>query len=168
MDNKILYTAKLLNPRESGTLLIFKVKGRGHQVKFFFLSVCPSGLTSKSFVRFPPNSVEFKIMMCELCSIKDFIVHRFSRIKYVPSLVKIHWRMMILECSQGCYGRTVALLYPFATSSCLVLRVWNLIDFQGQRSRSLKFLLCNILVNPLESTSFNGFWPNLVHTCTNQ
>jgi hypothetical protein len=31
--------------------------------------------TSKSFVRFPPNFVEFKIMMCELCSIKDFIVH---------------------------------------------------------------------------------------------
>jgi hypothetical protein len=26
--------------------------------------------------------------------------------KYVLSLVKIHWRMLILECSQGCYGRT--------------------------------------------------------------
>ena len=47
------------------------------------------------------------------------------RTKYVPSLVKIHWRMLILECSsQGCYGtpdgqkegRTVALLYPFPTS----------------------------------------------------
>jgi hypothetical protein len=25
------------------------------------------------------------------------------RNKYVPSLVKIHWRMLILECSQGCY-----------------------------------------------------------------
>ena len=41
--------------------------------------VCPSvhlsGPTSTSFVRFPPNFVEFKIMMCELCSIKDFIVH---------------------------------------------------------------------------------------------
>ena len=32
-------------------------------------------LTFISFVRFPPNFVEFKIMMCELCSIKDFIVH---------------------------------------------------------------------------------------------
>ena len=31
--------------------------------------------TSTSFVRFPPNFVEFKIIMCELCSIKDFIVH---------------------------------------------------------------------------------------------
>ena len=28
------------------------------------------------------------------------------RTKYEPSLVKIHWRMLILECSQGCYGRT--------------------------------------------------------------
>ena len=25
------------------------------------------------------------------------------RTKHVPSLVKIHWRMLILECSQGCY-----------------------------------------------------------------
>ena len=28
------------------------------------------------------------------------------RTKYVLSLVKIHWRMLILECSQECYGRT--------------------------------------------------------------
>ena len=28
------------------------------------------------------------------------------RTKCAPSLVKIHWRMLILECSQGCYGRT--------------------------------------------------------------
>jgi hypothetical protein len=26
------------------------------------------------------------------------------RTKYVPNLVKIHWRMLILECSQGCYA----------------------------------------------------------------
>ena len=26
------------------------------------------------------------------------------RTKYVLSLVKIHWRMLILECSQGCYA----------------------------------------------------------------
>ena len=46
----------------------------------------------------------------------------------------------------------------------LVLRrIWNPIDFQGQ-CHWVKFLPCNILVNTLESTSFNGFWPNLVHT----
>ena len=37
--------------------------------------VCLSVPTSTSFVRFPPNCVKFKIMMCELCSIKDLIVH---------------------------------------------------------------------------------------------
>jgi hypothetical protein len=26
------------------------------------------------------------------------------RTMHVPSLVKIHWRMLILECSQGCYA----------------------------------------------------------------
>ena len=57
----------------------------------------------------PWKSIEFQI---------------FLRTKHVPSLVKIHWRMLILECSQRCYrrtdgrmeGRKVALLYSFATS----------------------------------------------------
>ena len=39
------------------------------------LSVRLSEPTYTSFVRFPPNFVEFKIMMCELCNIKDLIVH---------------------------------------------------------------------------------------------
>ena len=33
-----------------------------------------SGPTSTSFVQFPPSFVEFKITMCELCSIKDCII----------------------------------------------------------------------------------------------
>ena len=41
--------------------------------------------------------------------------------KYVPSLVKIHWRMLILECSQGCY--TVK-IWP------LDLWPWKSIGFQ--------------------------------------
>ena len=28
---------------------------------------------------------------------------RTKYILYIPSLVKIHWKMLILECSQGCY-----------------------------------------------------------------
>ena len=32
------------------------------------------------------------------------------RSKYVPRLVKIHWRMLILECSQGCYAVKIWLL----------------------------------------------------------
>jgi hypothetical protein len=34
---------------------------------------------------------------------KSIGLHIISRTKYVPSFVKIHWRMLILECSQGCY-----------------------------------------------------------------
>jgi hypothetical protein len=60
-----------------------------------------------------------KIWPCDLWPWRSIGFQIFLRIKYVPSLVKIHWRMLILECSQGCYGRTdertVALLYPFAT-----------------------------------------------------
>ena len=43
------------------------------------------------------------------------------RTKYVPSLVKIHWRMLILECSQGCY---VEKIWP------LDLWPWKSIGFQ--------------------------------------
>ena len=43
----------------------------------------PNNLT-----RWPWKSIGFQILL---------------RTKYVPSLVKIHWRMLILECSQGCY-----------------------------------------------------------------
>jgi hypothetical protein len=45
------------------------------------------------------------------------------RTKYVPSLVKIHWRMLILECSQGFY--TVKNL-----PSDLDLWPWKSIGFQ--------------------------------------
>jgi hypothetical protein len=92
----------------------------------------------------------------------------FLRTKYVPSLVKIHWKMLILECSQGCYRVqirpcdldlrskvkvTKSILFtaylPCEHSRINILqwiltkvgtylvlrRVWNPIDFQGQRSR---------------------------------
>jgi hypothetical protein len=43
--------------------------------------------------------------------------------KYVPSLVKIHWRMLILECSQGCY---VVKIWPCD----LDLWPWKSLGFQ--------------------------------------
>ena len=52
-------------------------------------------------------------------------INRFQillRTKYVPSLVKIHWRMLILECSQGCY---VVKIWP----SDLDLWPWKSIGF---------------------------------------
>jgi hypothetical protein len=45
------------------------------------------------------------------------------RSKYVPSLVKIHWRILILECSQGCY---VVKIWP----GDLDLWPWKSIGFQ--------------------------------------
>ena len=45
------------------------------------------------------------------------------RTKYVPSLVKIHWRILILECSQGCY---VVTIWP----GDLDLWPWKSIGFQ--------------------------------------
>ena len=43
------------------------------------------------------------------------------RTKYVPSLLKIHWRILILECSQGCYAVNI---WP------LDLWPWKSIRFQ--------------------------------------
>ena len=37
---------------------------------------------------------------------KSIVFQILLRTKYVPSLVTIHWRMLNIECSQGCYGRT--------------------------------------------------------------
>jgi hypothetical protein len=74
---------------------------------------------------------------------KSIVFQIFWRTKYVPSLVKIHWRMLILECSQGCYHpcehSRINILQWILTKhgTYLVLRrVWSPIDFQGQRSRS--------------------------------
>jgi hypothetical protein len=87
------------------------------------------------------------------------------RTKFVPSLVKIHWRMLILECSQGCYTVTnlpsdqhpcehsrINILQWILTKlgTYIVLRrVWNSIDFQGQgvkgQGHLVNLLPCNIL-----------------------
>ena len=45
-----------------------------------------------TFDLWPCKSIGFQILL---------------RTKYVPSLVKIHWKMLILECSQGCYRVTI-------------------------------------------------------------
>ena len=47
-----------------------------------------------------------KIWPSDLWPWKSIGFQILLRTKYVPSLVKIHWRMLIIECSQGCYGRT--------------------------------------------------------------
>jgi hypothetical protein len=129
------------------------------------------------------------------------------RSKYVPSLVKIHWRMLILVFTRMLRSKNLTRwLWPmtlkinrvpdspkdyvctkfgqnplkdldsrvFTRMLCgkhltlwlwltklgtylILTRVWNPIDFQGQSHR-VKFLPHDILVNTLESRSFNGFW----------
>ena len=51
-------------------------------------------------------SPRLKIRPCDLdlWPWKSIGIHILLRSKYVPSLVKIHWMMLILECSQGCYA----------------------------------------------------------------
>ena len=43
------------------------------------------------------------------------------RTKYVPSLVKIHWRMLILECSQGCYALRNLTRWPWKSIGFQIL-----------------------------------------------
>ena len=55
----------------------------------------------------PLKDVDSRVFTRMLCG-KTFDpvtlkIKTLLRTKYVPSLVKIHWRMLILECSQGCY-----------------------------------------------------------------
>jgi hypothetical protein len=58
-----------------------------------------------------------------MCPFSKNLSLSLLRTKYVPSLVKIHWRILILECSQGCY---VVKIWP----SDLDLWTWKSIGFQ--------------------------------------
>jgi hypothetical protein len=51
-------------------------------------------------------SPRLKIRPCDLVlwPWKSIGFQILLRTKYVPGLVKIHWRMLILEYSQGCYA----------------------------------------------------------------
>jgi hypothetical protein len=57
----------------------------------FTRMLCSKNLTpvTLTFDLWPWKSIEFQTLL---------------RTTYVPSLVKIYWRILILECSQGCYA----------------------------------------------------------------
>jgi hypothetical protein len=102
-------------------------------------------LFGKNLTRWPWKSIGFQILL---------------RTKYVPSLVKIHWRMLIL-CNftlglcQLCLCQYNICIFIIPSLTKLRRDVVTL--------PSVLPSVRNILVNTLESTSFNGFWPNLVH-----
>ena len=76
------------------------------------LSVCPSvrlsGPTSTSFVRFPPNFVEFTIMMCELLQYKGFycplsLTPAISRQKHVTFIEIIMFTLYRTNTQRGIF-----------------------------------------------------------------
>ena len=66
------------------------------------------------------------------------------RSKYIPSLVKIHWRMLILECSQGCYAVKI---WP------LDLWPWKSIGFQTPKD----YVCSKFGQNPLKDVDSRVF-----------
>jgi hypothetical protein len=52
----------------------------------------------------PQGCCTVKIWPLDLWPWKSIGFQTLPRTMNVPSLVKIHWRMLILECSQGCYA----------------------------------------------------------------
>jgi hypothetical protein len=117
-------------------------------------------LCSKNLTLWPWKSIGFQILL---------------RTKYVPSFVKIHWRMLILEWSQGCYGRTVALLYPFATSLARrgdnkIIRSVIKFNWINWRRTSSNFWLHYMKIYPSEYKTgkkvnrYNRWWQQLRQT----
>jgi hypothetical protein len=72
----------------------------------------------------------------------------FLRNKYVPSFVKIHWKMLILEYSEGCYGVKIKPcdLWP-----------WKSIGFQGpvSQNRTISDLSYDHLLTKFATVSQN-------------
>ena len=54
---------------------------------------------------------------------KSIVFQILLSTKYVPSLVKIHWRMLILECSQGCCGKILTRLSWPLTYEAMTLKI---------------------------------------------
>jgi hypothetical protein len=67
-------------------------------------------------------------------------------------------------------GRWIALLRNcvwwsrLPTKMAAKLKIEKRGGWNKKKGHRVKFLPCNILVNTLESTSFNGFWPNFIHS----
>jgi hypothetical protein len=89
----------------------------------------------------------------------------FLRTKCAPSLIKIHWRMLILEYSQGCYRVTIR---PCDLDRWpMILKIRNPIDFQGHRSRSpgqifetIQYAFCH------RKFSYKIHWRMLILECS--
>ena len=125
-------------------------------------------------------------ILCLCMSVKSSTEHMLYVVLTMPTLNKayyplanevarVRWRGDIVKLlsvlpsfhpsvrHNPCEHSRINILQSILTKlgTYLVLkRIWNPMDCQDHQVKSLP---CNILVNTLESTSFNVFWPNLVH-----
>ena len=126
---------------------------------YFILSYSPSFLFKFSIVKVIPLYFYLDLINIEL---SPFII--------IPSPTKLRWDIVLLPSDLPSFGEhsRINILQWILTKrgTYLVLkRIWNPIDSQGQRSRSPGQIFYSIVsLWTLESTSFNGFWPSLVHT----
>ena len=103
---------------QAATLFILP-PGTNNQAATLF--ILPPGTNKGNAKR--GTSPRLKIRPCDLdlWPWKSIGFQILLRSKYVPRLVKIHWRMLILECSQRCYAVNI---WP------LDLWPWKSIGFQ--------------------------------------
>jgi hypothetical protein len=88
------------------TILTLRVKLPCRKCKIFVLSFIVSEKIENKGNAKRGVYPRLKIRPCDLdlWPWKSIGFQTLLRTMYVPSLVKIHWRMLILECSQGCYA----------------------------------------------------------------
>ena len=123
----------------------------------------------------------FKFMFCTCIIVVDLIFVDFRFYSFHIEISKICIKMWVPslcyplanEVARGytCSEHSrINILQWILTKLCTYLvlkRIWNPIDFQGHRSK-VKVTGSNFYritsLWTLESTSFNVFWPSLVHT----
>jgi hypothetical protein len=122
----------------------------------------------------PCEHSRFNILQWILTILGTYLV----RTKYVPSVVKIHWRMLILVFTRMLHGKIFTQWpWPLTLKSIINILQWILTKlgtyivlmslqpywFSSSKVKGSNFYHITSLWT-LESRSFNGFWPNLAHT----
>ena len=128
-------------------LILSKIKGKMYKV-----------YTNKNIVLYCKYKISwiFQIIPIEIFCILVFShfykisIQLYHLAFFIPLPTKLRWDIVTLPTVRACVRPSLR-----EYGSLLIFKV------KGQGHR-VKFLQCNILVNTLESTSFNGFWPNFV------
>ena len=100
LSNEIRVMQKILH---SKTFMIYFLTFTGKIAKHWFAISLEKKQQQKQGQRKAWRIPSPKNLTLDLWPRKSIGFQIFLRTKYVPSLVKIHWKMLILDCSQGCY-----------------------------------------------------------------